>query len=111
MSFKSEFSPQDFKTVKSTIRKWAKSRWITSAKSEGKSLLMGNYSWANIEAKMGLAYTSSSDYAALWVCSDEVYMDEGKKYHIIGFAISQTGGFVSAVCWDTNENEIIIPLN
>jgi hypothetical protein len=59
---------------------------------------------------LGLAYTSSSSYAGLWICNIELYFDCEQKYKFIGFALG-SGGFVFAICWDNEENEIIFPIN
>jgi len=64
----------------------------------------------NLFNALGLAYTSSSSYAGLWVCNIEIYIDAKQLFKIIGFALG-SGGFVYAICWDKDENEILIPIN
>lgn len=65
----------------------------------------------DMETMLGLAYTSSSDYAALWLCNAgylHPYNRVGYSYH--GFAVN-TDGDVIGVAWDKDENEIFINLS
>jgi hypothetical protein len=57
---------------------------------------------------LGLAYTSTSDFAGLWICGG------GELIHtpftrFIGFAISE-GGDVYGIVWDSKENETLVKL-
>ncbi len=56
---------------------------------------------------LGLAYTSSSSWAGLWVCNEEVYLDDQKKYIYQGFGMN-AGGFAIAFLQDVEENELYI---
>ena len=66
--------------------------------------------FSQIDNFLGLAYTSTGDYAGLWVCNISLYLDVKQIYKFEGFALGSSG-FVYAICWDENENEILIPIN
>ena len=59
---------------------------------------------------LGLVYTSTSKYAALWACNTELYLDCSKKFKLEGFAMDEYG-FVYAIWSDEKENELITPIN
>lgn len=99
-SFLKNWNNKEFKLVESKIKKYLNSRFFEN--SHGYQ--------SNLFDALGLAYTSSSSYAALWVCNIELYFDCEQKYKFIGFALG-SGGFVFAICWDEDENEIIFPIN
>lgn len=62
----------------------------------------------DIKDSLGLAYTSSSSYAALWVCSSSIVMvKRDRKYKLQGFALSIKDEPV-AVWFDDYENELIV---
>ena len=56
---------------------------------------------------LGLAYTSSSSWAGLWVCNEEVYFDVAKQWIYQGFGVDM-GGFSIAYLTDKDENELYI---
>lgn len=56
--------------------------------------------------RLGLAYTSTSAFAALWVCNMEQPMPKNEKFHIRGFALN-TDNQVVAYCEDKEENELL----
>jgi len=99
-NFKQEWDKKEFAHVEKMIKKYLKSRHFEHS---------GDYN-PNLFDALGLAYTSSSSYAGLWVCNLELYLDVDHKFHLIGFALSQNG-FVYAIYWDENENELIININ
>lgn len=53
---------------------------------------------------LGLAFTSSSAFAALWICSKYNYFKRNPNYHIRGFALSKDEKVV-IYCEDYNGNE------
>ena len=61
-----------------------------------------------IEQQLGVAYTSSSSYAGLWICNDEIFLDGDIK--LISFAISEDN-IICSVWWDSEEKETIIPID
>ena len=61
-----------------------------------------------IDALLGLAYTSTGDYAGLWVCNGG-YLWADDTHHFIGFAINELNEVI-AIADDVNENEIFIKL-
>jgi len=61
-----------------------------------------------METIMGLPYTSSGEFAAMWANTNtHVYFREGKMYYL-GFALSESGEPV-AVLWP-EEKEVIVKL-
>lgn len=58
---------------------------------------------------LGLAYTSSSDYAAMWVCNAGYLWYNDTKY-FIGFSFDINGD-LCAIIEDENENTEIVSLN
>lgn len=66
------------------------------------------FSYEEFELLAGLAYTSSSNYAGLWVCNAvEIMATDTHKF--IGFAMN-TDGKVVGIAWDNEENELLIEL-
>jgi hypothetical protein len=68
------------------------------------------HSFNSIGEILGLAYTSSSNYAGYWVCNTDAYNDKYPGYNYIGFAMSKVENKCYAILWDKDENEIIINL-
>ena len=67
------------------------------------------YSFSGIDGKLGLAYTSTSDYAGLWVCNSG-YLWADPIHYFIGFAINQNNEVIG-IAQDCEENEIYIKIN
>lgn len=107
--FVKEFSRSDFRKVERAIFKHFTTHTYQFLETHGqplkpfKPLLM-----EQIETTLGLAYTSSSDYAALWVCNSG-YLMADETHHFIGFTINALGEVV-AITQDEEENEIYITL-
>ena len=100
LNFLQSWSDQELKRVEKIVKNYLnKSSFSTS---HGFKL--------DLYSEAGLAYTSRSAYAGLWVCNISIFIDVTEKYAIQGFAMT-TGGFVYAICWDENENEIIVSIN
>lgn len=99
-SFLTTWDNKQTKQVEKQIRKYLNSRFFEYSHGYTNDLFNA----------LGLAYTSSSSYAGLWICNRELYFDTEQKYKFIGFALG-SGGFVYAICWDNDENEIIFPIN
>lgn len=66
------------------------------------------YTFNQINELLGLAYTSTSDYAGLWVCNGG-YLWADDTHYFAGFAIN-TDNEVIAIAHDYEENEIYIKL-
>lgn len=64
--------------------------------------------FSQIDNILGLAYTSTGDYAGLWVCNGG-YLQADKDHNFIGFAIN-TDGEIIAIADDKDENSIYIKL-
>lgn len=61
---------------------------------------------SQISSILGLAYTSSGVFAALWVCSKYDYLKENPKYCIRGFALSRNNQVV-AYCENSEGDELL----
>lgn len=66
------------------------------------------YTFSQIDEKLGLAYTSTGDYAGLWVCNGG-YLWADNTHYFIGFAINLKGEVIG-IADDQEENEIYIKL-
>jgi hypothetical protein len=104
-NFKEEWSEADFKTVKQAIKKHCTFKPLQS--NEGTKTF---YTFSDFEQWAGLAYTSSSSFAGLWVCNGiELGHVLYPGFHYIGFALGADNK-VFAILWDADENEILLPL-
>ena len=64
---------------------------------------------SNLGVRLGLAYTSSSAFAALWVCHKAPYFDKQNHFKIRGFALDKMENLV-IYCEDINENELFVTI-
>lgn len=104
--FKSEWTPKEVKFAERKIAKFFLShtfKAITTAQPQGANFLPVNY--LDLDNQLGLAYTSTSAYAALWICNAITLMADETR-HFIGFAINATGHVV-AICEDQNEKNTV----
>lgn len=67
------------------------------------------YNYDGIDQLLGLAYTSSSSCAGLWICNIAFYMDAERKLSIRGFVLD-VSGWVYALCEDKDENQYYIKI-
>lgn len=99
---------QTEKQVKELILKGIKKGdyiWQPSYKKETQRVFNPS-SFAEVDNLLGLAYTSTGMYAALWCCNGGYLLtNEGK--HFTGFAINTDFELV-AITEDENENETFI---
>lgn len=109
-TFKTEWSEKEQKAVERIILIYLKSRDFYSYKSPDKPCLTTCKSYTDINNTIGLAYTSSSSYAGLWVCSDNLYLDIDKTFHLKGF-ILDNNNVVYAIWVNSDENYLYIPVN
>ena len=109
-NFKKEWTPEDFKTAKKYIAKFLNSRYFETHHSPDATPFCNCKSFNDYDYVLGLAYTSSSDFAGLWICNTELFLDTDHIYKLNGFVLG-SGGFVFAVWNDNKENEIIFPIN
>lgn len=109
--FLQEWIPSQHKHVEKAVRRFILSRyWETHHSPEADTFIVaGASSFAAIASVLGLAYTSSSDYAGLWACNTELYLDVAHKFKLVGFA-HDANGFTYSIWWDSEENEIIFPI-
>jgi len=108
-NFLKEWSAKDFTKVKRAI--WAhfsvsKYTYIDDHSAPAKPLQVWNYE--QLDSLLGLAYTSSGDYAGEWVCNG-VYLMAIDTHHCTGSMINEKGQVVASV-EDENENTIFIEL-
>lgn len=67
------------------------------------------YTFEDVNRYFGFAYTSSSDYAALWVCNIDPICKHDRAYTYNAFAITPGNNFI-AVCHNAEEKEQYVPL-
>lgn len=121
-SFVKEWKPYDkvYSKVKNAIlRHFMNREYLFQSTHEASSKKPFNvYSFSQIENTLGLAYTSSSSYAGLWVCNGG-YLWANQTHYFNCFAVSEEG-YIIAIAYapiiiaseanDSNEHEIYINL-
>lgn len=107
MNWKKEWTDQETVNVMHRIL-----LWLNSRKFETKhyGVLRNIHTIEELDRLFGFPYTSSGRAAGVWVTNTELYLDSEKKYHVYGFG-KDTAGIIYAVCYDNNENELLIPIN
>lgn len=105
-TFLKEWTPDQFKGMEKVISRHFSGKEMKTRHGNYPALFL---SFAAVGDRIGLAYTSTSKYAAYWVCNTEVHNWKFPGYHYIGFALG-TNRKGYAVLWDKDENEIIIPI-
>lgn len=110
--FLKEWNPQQFKTVQKAIVKYINSRYWESHHSPDADpfIKYGKQTFNGISEVLGLAYTSSSQFAGYWTCNTDLFLDNAHNWRLIGFALD-SASFVHAMFWDAEENEITFPIN
>lgn len=110
--FLKEWNPQQFKAVQKAIVKYINSRYWESYKSPDADpfIKYGKQTFNGISEVLGLAYTSSSNFAGYWPTGEQLYLDNSHSWWLIGFAMD-SASFVHAIFWDAEENEITFPIN
>lgn len=104
---KKQWTESELLMVQGIVRRWINSRKSVTRKN---GLLPKGMTYRQIERCLGLAYTSSGAYAGLWICNDELYLDEGRVFAVHGFCMDDYG-VVYAVCLDRDENDIFVPVS
>jgi len=114
-NFLKEWQPFDQlnKKVEAAILKYFRKNiciWQPTHDPNSKQPFVMVGSFARIDTFLGFAYTSSGDYAGLWVCNGGyLFPPKNETHHFIGFAIN-TDGEVIGIADDENENSIYIRL-
>ena len=109
--FLKDWDNSQVKTAEKAICKFIVSRFFETLHSNGADPFAGfGKDFSYISKVLGLAYTSTYNYAGLWACNTELYLDANKKFKLDGFAMDRHS-FVYAIWSDENENELIIPIN
>lgn len=105
-SFLKEWTEPQFKSMKASIVRHFKNKYFSGRYYDFQPMYRR---FPVLDEIMGLAYTSSSEYAGYWICNDEIVTSKHAPYKYIGFAMGEDQkGY--AVLWDKDENELIIPL-
>ena len=111
ITFLKEWTPAQFKTVQKAITRFINSRyWETYHSRDADPFIIAQAKkFKQIADILGLAYTSSSDFAGYWACNTQLYLDNGHKWHLVGFAHDKNT-FTHAIFNDDEENEITFPI-
>lgn len=104
--FLQEWTPGQFKGMEHAIAAHFSGKPMETNRGKYPAMYLG---WNAINDRLGLAYTSSSNYAGYWACNEDAINKDYPDYRYIGFAISK-GGKYCAILWDKDENEVIISL-
>ena len=104
-TFLAEWNPAQFKAIEKAICRHFAAAPIRTNKGEFPAQYRSFEALGDI---LGIAYTSSSKYAAYWVCNLEAF-SQYPGFYYVGFAISESGQLY-AILWNENENEILSPL-
>lgn len=107
MKWKKEWTDRECEIVMSQILRWVNSRTF---ETRHYGVLITVKTMEELDRLFGLPYTSSGRAAGVWVTNTELYLDAEKKYHVYGFQKCEDGT-VYAVCFDEEENELLIPIN
>lgn len=108
-TFKKEWSQQEFKAVERKIASHFIKKQYNHIKQHGEQPRpLPFYSFSQIDNFLGLAYTSTGDYAGLWVCNGG-YLYADNTHTFIGFAINELNEVIG-IADDENENSIYIKL-
>lgn len=109
-TFKKEWAQSDFLTVENRLLTHLKAKkygFIAAHGEQPKPFVP--QSRKQVSDLLGLAYTSSSDFAAYWVCNSG-YLMADDDHNFIGFAIN-TDGQVVGIADDENEISKFILIN
>lgn len=106
---KKEWAQDEFKKVERKIANHFTRKHYNHIKQHGEKPRPAYFgSFRQVDEFLGLAYTSTSDFAALWVCNGG-YLYADPTHHFIGFAINELDEVI-AIANDENENSIYIKL-
>lgn len=103
---KKAWSGDEYRYVLRCIKAWLNSRFFIT--KDG--VLFRMRSIKEMEELLGLPYTSSSRAACVGVTNTLLYLDYDMQYHVYSFEMDEDSVIV-AVCYDNNENELLIPIN
>lgn len=96
-TFVKEFTREQFNILEDKLTQYFKYKGI-----EGKKI----NSYEDLNIYMGLAYTSSGDYAGTWICNG-VIIPATSLHNFIGFTFDEEGDLIG-VAWDKEENEATV---
>lgn len=111
ITFLKEWTPAQFKYVEKAITRFINSRyWETHHSPNADPFIIAQAKTFNkIADILGLAYTSSSNFAGYWTCNTDLYLDNAHNWRLIGFGHDKNS-FTHAIFWDEKENEITFPI-
>ena len=109
--FLKDWNENQFKTVKKAAVKYLRSRYFeTMHGGEDRTPFAGMTTFKQFDSVLGTAYTSTGICAGLWVCNTELYLDNAREWHLVGFVMDKNS-FVHAWFEDAIENNLIFPIN
>ncbi len=107
-NFKKDWTQKEFKAMDRAIYKFFSSYKFKYTTNHKDTQELNPFSFEQIDALCGLAYTSSGAYAGLWICNG-IELKANDTHRFIGFAINEKNQFV-AICEDYEENTIYIQM-
>lgn len=102
-----EWTEIELQHVLHTVRIWINTRGFETL-HHGKLKHIGTVD--ELDKILGLPYTSSGRAACVSICNTELYLDNDRKYTVNSFEMDYYG-IIYAVCFDKDENELLIPIN
>lgn len=104
---KKEWTETELSQVMRAIKAWINSRkFVTSHHGR----LQHIRTVTEMDYILGMPYTSSGRAACVGICNTELYLDNDRKYTVSCFEMDDYG-IIYAVCFDDEENELLIPIN
>ena len=97
----------DHKAILKAIARFLKSRPFEYGYLEEKKFRVSDFTKQGIQTLLGLPYTSTGDFAGIWVTNTTLYFDAERTWQIEGFAMGVNGEFF-AYCQDENENVLLV---
>lgn len=108
-NFKKEWSNKEFTKVERAIKNHFTQYHYKHITEHGQTPTEKHFfDFQDIDNFLGLAYTSTGDYAGLWVCNGG-YLFATKTHHFTGFAINELNEVIG-IAEDENEKAIYIQL-
>ena len=104
---KREWTDAEHKLVLRSIKSWINSRKFVTL-HYGEIIPVKNI--GELTYLFGLPYTSSGRSACVSITNTELYLDNDRKYRVVSFEMDDYR-VVYAVCFDKNENELLIPIS
>lgn len=106
MKLKKELTPEEIRTLEKAI----KSHFVHNTRFDRFGHVVAYKSFKELDEFLGLAYTSGSAYAGLWICNTKIYLDVEARYEYNGFGMTVEGWPVALCVTIVGVNNLVVPL-